>query len=101
MQRTVDHGGVGVYSESSHDGELWALLLLSEFVSFTSFGLGERCAPAACGRRGSETARGLLSSSGAGYRLGTSFLGNNDFFLLDLCLYEKILPPVTLTVHLH
>lgn len=43
MQRTVDHGGVGVYSESNHDGELWALLLLSEFVSFTSFGLGERC----------------------------------------------------------
>ena len=68
-----------MYSESSHDGEHWALLL-SEFVNFTSFGLGERRAPAACGRRGSETARGLLSSSGAGHRLGTRFLGNNDFF---------------------
>ena len=63
----------------------------SEFVSFTSspralsFGLSEQRAPAAGGRRGSEAARVLLALSGAGHRLGTHFLGNNDF-LLDLCL---------------
>lgn len=86
-------------TESSHDGELWALLLLSEFVSFTSFGLGE-CVRLR--RVAGEAPKLPVAVVFIGWlQVSTSFLGNNDFFLLDLCLYAKILPPVTLTVLLH